>query len=110
VFGRVDPRSAIAQEEIFGPVLSIIPCRDEDEAVAIANGTSYGLAGAVWSADERRAEAVARRMRTGQVDINGGAFNLEAPFGGYGQSGIGREMGRFGLEEFLEHKAMQFRS
>ena len=110
VFGRVDPRSAIAQEEIFGPVLSIIPYREEDEAVMIANGTSYGLAGAVWSADERRAERVARRMRTGQVDINGGAFNLEAPFGGYGQSGIGREMGRYGLEEFLEHKAIQFRS
>jgi len=108
VFAGVKPSMTIAREEIFGPVLSILPYRDEEEAVEIANGTVYGLAGAVWSADRGRAENVARRMRTGQVDINGGLFNLEAPFGGYRQSGIGRENGRFGMEEFLELKAMQF--
>lgn len=110
VFGRVAAKSVIAQEEIFGPVLCIIPYSDEDEAVAIANDSIYGLAGAVWSADDARAESVARRLRTGQVDMNGGSFNLEAPFGGYKQSGIGREMGRFGMEEFLQHKALQFRA
>lgn len=110
VFGRVAPKSVIAQEEIFGPVLSIIPYADDDEAVAIANDSIYGLAGAVWSANESRAESVALRLRTGQVDINGGGFNLEAPFGGCKQSGIGREMGRFGMEEFLYHKALQYRT
>jgi aldehyde dehydrogenase (NAD+) len=109
VFGRVDPNSTIAQEEIFGPVLSIITCKDEDEAVQIANGTPYGLAGAVWSKDEEHAKKVAKRMRTGQVDINGGPFNARAPFGGYKQSGNGRELGRFGLEEFLEYKSLQFK-
>jgi acyl-CoA reductase-like NAD-dependent aldehyde dehydrogenase len=109
VFGRVDPDSAIAQEEIFGPVLSIITYRDEDEAVRIANGTPYGLAGAVWSGDEERARRVARRLRTGQVDINGGAFNMLAPFGGFKQSGRGRELGRPGLEEFLEYKSLQLK-
>jgi acyl-CoA reductase-like NAD-dependent aldehyde dehydrogenase len=109
VFGRVDPRSTIAQEEIFGPVLSIITYRDEDDAVRIANDTIYGLAGGVWSQDEARAVRVARRIRAGQVDINGGPFNLHAPFGGYKQSGHGREYGRFGLEEFLEYKAFQFK-
>jgi betaine-aldehyde dehydrogenase len=108
VFGRVDPKSKIAQEEIFGPVLSIITYKDEDEAVAIANDSIYGLAGGVWSGDEERAKRVARRMRTGQVEINGGQFNLLAPFGGYKQSGNGRELGKFGLEEFLEVKAIQF--
>lgn len=110
VFGRVAPESTIAQQEVFGPVLSIITYRDEADAVRIANGTDYGLAGGVWSATDARAEAVARRLRTGQVDINGGAFNLQAPFGGYKQSGNGRELGRYGLEEFLEYKAMQFRA
>ncbi len=109
VFGRVNPNSTIAQEEIFGPVLSIITCKDEDEAVQIANGTPYGLAGAVWSKDEEHAKKVAKRMRTGQVDINGGPFNARAPFGGYKQSGNGRELGRFGLEEFLEYKSLQFK-
>ncbi len=108
VFGRVAPESAIAQEEIFGPVLCVIPYRDEDDAVRIANGTLYGLAGAVWSADTARAEAVALRMRTGQVDINGAPFNLEAPFGGYRQSGVGRENGRWGMEAFLETKSVQY--
>lgn len=110
VFGRVDPRSTIAQEEIFGPVLSIIACRDEDDAVRIANDSIYGLAGAVWSADEARAVRVARRVRTGQIDVNGAPFNLLAPFGGYKQSGHGRELGRFGLEEFTEVKAIQLKT
>jgi acyl-CoA reductase-like NAD-dependent aldehyde dehydrogenase len=109
VFGRVDPASTIAQEEIFGPVLAIITYRDEEEAVRIANGTPYGLAGGVWSADEARALAVARRLRTGQVDINGGPFNMLAPFGGFKQSGRGRELGRYGLEEFLEYKSLQMK-
>jgi aldehyde dehydrogenase (NAD+) len=107
VFSEVRPDMRIAQEEIFGPVLSILPYDDEEEAVRIANGVVYGLSGGVWSADPARAEQVARRLRTGQVEINGGAFNPNAPFGGYKQSGIGREYGRFGLEEFLEVKSMQ---
>jgi acyl-CoA reductase-like NAD-dependent aldehyde dehydrogenase len=110
VFGRVKPDATIAQEEIFGPVLSIITYRDEDEAVRIANGTLYGLAGGVWAGSDERAQKVARRLRTGQVDINGGMFNLFAPFGGYKQSGRGREMGTYGLEEFLEYKSMQFKA
>lgn len=109
VFGRVDPRSAIAQEEIFGPVLAIIPYHDEEEAVRIANGTPYGLAGGVWAGSDERAQQLAKKLRAGQVDINGGAFNLFAPFGGYKQSGHGREMGAYGMEEFLEYKALQFR-
>lgn len=80
-----------------------------DAAVRIANGTPYGLAGSVWASTDERAMQVARRLRTGQVDINGGGFNLMAPFGGFKQSGHGRELGRFGLEEFLETKSMQFR-
>jgi betaine-aldehyde dehydrogenase len=107
VFSDVDTRMTIAQEEIFGPVLSILPYDGEDEAVRIANDTQYGLAGAVWSGDSDHAVAVARRLRTGQVDINGGAFNPAAPFGGYRQSGLGRELGRFGVEEFLEVKSLQ---
>src|SRR2546421_3513833 len=96
VFGRVRNDMTIAQEEIFGPVLAIIPYQNEDEAVRLANDTVYGLAGAVWSKDESRAERVARRMRAGQIDINGGAFNMNAPFGGYKQSGHGREAGGYG--------------
>ncbi|GIF72486.1 aldehyde dehydrogenase family protein [Asanoa siamensis] len=107
VFADVDPDDTVAQEEIFGPVLSIIPFSDDDHAVEIANNSRYGLAGAVWSADEDRALAVARRMRTGAVDINGGSFNPLAPFGGYKQSGVGRELGEHGLSEFLETKAIQ---
>ncbi|MBE0620752.1 MAG: aldehyde dehydrogenase family protein [Burkholderiales bacterium] len=109
IFGRVKPDAVIAQEEIFGPVLSIITYKDENEAVKIANDTPYGLGGGVWSKDEKHAQKVARRMRTGQVDINGGPFNLRAPFGGYKQSGNGRELGRFGLEEFLEYKSLQLK-
>ncbi|WP_433431627.1 aldehyde dehydrogenase family protein [Nonomuraea sp. CA-141351] len=107
VFAGVEPGMAIEQEEIFGPVLSLIPYTTEDVAVQIANGTKYGLAGAVWSGTEEHAVAVARRLRTGQVAINGGRFNPLAPFGGYKQSGVGRELGEQGLEEYLETKAMQ---
>jgi aldehyde dehydrogenase (NAD+) len=107
VFSDVKSEMTIAQEEIFGPVLSIIPYDDEDDAVRIANDSIYGLAGGVWSADEERAKRVARRMRTGQVDINGGAWNALAPFGGYKQSGHGREQGRFAVEEFLQVKSLQ---
>jgi acyl-CoA reductase-like NAD-dependent aldehyde dehydrogenase len=108
VFSSVKPDSTIAQEEIFGPVLVIIPYDTEDEAVEIANGTQYGLSGAVWSGDVSRAERVAKRIRTGQVKINGGAFNPIAPFGGYKHSGVGRELGALGLEEFLETKALTY--
>ncbi|CAN5321056.1 aldehyde dehydrogenase family protein [soil metagenome] len=107
VFGDVDPDSTIAQEEIFGPVLSIIAFEDEEDALAIANNSKYGLHGAVWSADKDRALAFARRVRTGTIDVNGAAYNPKAPFGGYKQSGVGREMGRLGLEEFLETKSIQ---
>lgn len=106
VFANVNNKMTIAQEEIFGPVLSIIPYDDDDDAVKIANDTIYGLAGGVWSGDAERAKRVARRLRTGQVEINGGRFNPMAPFGGYKQSGNGRELGKYGLEEFLEVKAM----
>jgi aldehyde dehydrogenase (NAD+) len=106
VFADVDPGSELAQEEIFGPVLSIIPFGSDDEAVQIANNSRYGLAGGVWGTPER-ALAVARRMRTGAVDVNGGAFNPVAPFGGYKQSGIGRELGVYGLAEFQQVKAIQ---
>ena len=107
VFSNVDNKMTIAQEEIFGPVLSIIPYDDEEDAIRIANDSIYGLAGGVWSSDIERAKRVARRMRTGQVDINGGSFNAVAPFGGYKQSGVGRELGKFGLDEFLETKSLQ---
>jgi acyl-CoA reductase-like NAD-dependent aldehyde dehydrogenase len=107
VFSDVTPDMTIAQEEIFGPVLSIIPYDDEEDAVRIANDSQYGLAGGVWSGDEERAKAVARRIRTGQVEINGGVFNPLAPFGGYKQSGHGRELGRLGVEEFLAVKSLQ---
>ncbi|GIM95748.1 aldehyde dehydrogenase family protein [Paractinoplanes toevensis] len=106
VFADVDPAGELAQEEIFGPVLSIIPFDDDDHAVAIANNSRYGLAGGVWGSDAR-ALAVARRMRTGAVDVNGGAFNPFAPFGGYKQSGVGRELGEYGLAEFQQTKAIQ---
>ncbi|MCQ4041761.1 aldehyde dehydrogenase family protein [Streptantibioticus rubrisoli] len=108
VFADVTPQMTIAQEEIFGPVLSIMRYENEEHALEIANGTVYGLAGAVWSQDEAAAVAFARRMETGQVDINGGRFNPLAPFGGYKQSGVGRELGAHGLAEFLQTKSLQF--
>ncbi|MEV5314382.1 aldehyde dehydrogenase family protein [Streptomyces sp. NPDC052610] len=108
VFADVTPEMTIAQEEIFGPVLAILPYEDEDDALRIANGTVYGLAGAVWAGDEAEAVAFARRMETGQVDINGGRFNPLAPFGGYKQSGVGRELGSHGLAEYLQTKSLQF--
>ncbi|MEN9287006.1 MAG: hypothetical protein RIS39_998 [Actinomycetota bacterium] len=107
VFSGVTENMTIAREEIFGPVLSIMSYNDIDDAVRIANSTDYGLAGGVWLADKEKATAVARRMRTGQVEVNGGAFNPNAPFGGYKQSGNGREYGDYGFEEFLEIKSMQ---
>ena len=108
VFADVRPDMTIAQEEIFGPVLSVLGYSSEEEAVQIANGTRYGLAASVWSADQDHAVSVARKLRAGQVEVNGGAFNVVAPFGGFGQSGYGRELGVAGLEEFLEVKALQF--
>jgi acyl-CoA reductase-like NAD-dependent aldehyde dehydrogenase len=107
VFADVNNKMTIAQEEIFGPVLCIIPYDSEEEAVKLANDTVYGLAGGVWSGDPERAKRVAKRLRTGQVEVNGGRYNLLAPFGGYKQSGNGREFGTFGLEEFLEVKSLQ---
>jgi len=107
VFSEVTNDMTIAQEEIFGPVLSIIPYEDEEDAIRIANDTIYGLAGGVWSGDPERAKRVARRLRTGQVEINGGNFNLLAPFGGYKQSGHGRELGKYGLDEYMEVKSLQ---
>ena len=104
---RVKPTDTLAHEEIFGPVLVVLTYEDEAEAVRIANDSIYGLGGGVWSTDEAHAMRVARQMRTGQVDINGAAFNGNAPFGGYKQSGNGRENGKYGFEEFLEHKAIQ---
>ncbi len=107
VFSEVTPEMTIAQEEIFGPVLAIQPYDDEADAIRIANHTIYGLAGGVWSGDEEHAKSVARQIRTGQVEINGGTFNPLAPFGGFKQSGHGRELGHFAIEEFLQPKSLQ---
>lgn len=108
VFTDVTPEMTIAQEEIFGPVLSIIPYETEEQGIEIANGTVFGLHAAVWSSDSDRAARVGRRLHAGQVTINGGEFNPLAPFGGFKQSGIGREGGRFGIDEFTEIKSLQF--
>jgi aldehyde dehydrogenase (NAD+) len=107
VVADADPGAEIAQEEVFGPVLVVLPHDGADDAVRIANGTRYGLSGAVWGPDEESAVALARRLRTGQVDINGGAFNPAAPFGGMKLSGTGREFGRFGLEEYYQLQSLQ---
>jgi aldehyde dehydrogenase (NAD+) len=107
VFSNVTNDMTIAREEIFGPVLSIIPYDTEEEAIAIANDTNYGLSGAVWGGTQEHAIEVAQKLRTGQVDVNGGQFNPAAPFGGYKQSGIGRERGAYGFEEFVEIKSIQ---
>lgn len=108
VFSDVTVDMGLAQDEVFGPVLAIMPYDSEQEAIEIANSTIYGLAGGVWSQDQARAERVARQIRSGQVDINGSFFNALAPFGGYKQSGIGRELGTHGLLEFYELKSLQF--
>lgn len=107
VLARVTPQMEIAREEVFGPVLVVLPYDDIDDAVAIANGTAYGLAATVWAATPAAALPVARRLRAGQVDINGAPFNPRAPFGGFKRSGLGRENGRFGIEEFLEPVSLQ---
>ncbi len=107
VFGKVSQDMTIAREEIFGPVLSIIPYKDEEEAIRIANDTIYGLSSGVWSTDKDRARRVARRLRSGNVIINGGGFNMMAPFGGFKQSGNGREHGPYALDDYLECKALQ---
>lgn len=107
IFSDVPRDAVIAQEEIFGPVLSIFAYEDEADAIEIANDSRFGLAASVWSADQDRAIDVARRLESGQVEINGGKFNPRAPFGGVKESGLGREAGRFGIEEFLEVKSLQ---
>ncbi|MGI8809594.1 MAG: aldehyde dehydrogenase family protein [Acidimicrobiales bacterium] len=107
IFAGVDCGMTVAQEEVFGPVLAILPYDGEDEAVRLANDTVYGLSAGVFSADRERALRVARRLRAGMVDVNGGGFNLLAPFGGYKQSGYGRELGRHGLDAYLETKSIQ---
>ncbi|MCP3811963.1 aldehyde dehydrogenase family protein, partial [Mycobacteriaceae bacterium Msp059] len=109
VFADVDPDSELGQEEVFGPVLAVIPYADSDDALRIANGTPYGLSGAVWADTDDEAIAFARRVQTGQLDINSGAYNPVAPFGGYKKSGIGRELGRFGFEEYLQTKSLQLK-
>ena len=106
-FMNVKPHMKIWKEEIFGPVLSIASYSSEDEALALANDSEYGLSGGVWSEDIDRAIEFAKRMRTGQVSVNGGPFNVSAPFGGYKKSGNGRELGVHGFEEFLEIKSIQ---
>jgi acyl-CoA reductase-like NAD-dependent aldehyde dehydrogenase len=107
IFANVDNKMTIAQEEIFGPVLAIIPADSEADAIAIANDSPYGLAGGVWGATPERALEVAKQLRTGQVDINGGRFNVLAPFGGYKKSGIGREIGPLAIEEYFQLKSIQ---
>lgn len=107
VLDRVTPDMAIARDEVFGPVLVIMTYEGIEQGIALANGTDYGLAATVWGATAHAALAVARRLRAGQVDVNGAPFNPAAPFGGFKQSGLGRENGRFGIEEFLESVSIQ---
>jgi aldehyde dehydrogenase (NAD+) len=106
VFEDVQPDMEISGEEVFGPVLTVMAYHDEEQAVELANSTHYGLSGAVWSSDAARAEAFARRMKTGQVILNGAPQNLATPFGGWGWSGFGRENGRFGIEDLLNYRAL----
>jgi acyl-CoA reductase-like NAD-dependent aldehyde dehydrogenase len=106
VFADVDNSMRIAQEEIFGPVLVVIAYDDEDDAVRIANDSEYGLSGGVWSADRAHALAVARRLRTGTVTVNGAPIAFDGPFGGYKASGIGREYGAVGLSQYVECKTV----
>ena len=107
VFGDVPADSRLANEEVFGPVLAVLCYDTPEDAIALANATPYGLAATVWAATPEQGQAVARELRAGQVDVNGGRFNALAPFGGFGMSGVGREGGVFGLEEFLEPKSIQ---
>jgi aldehyde dehydrogenase (NAD+) len=106
IFGNVNNSMKIAREEIFGPVLSILPYKDEEEAIAIANDTPYGLSASIESKDIKHALKVARRIRAGQVRMTASAFDTQAPFGGYKQSGNGREFADFGIHDFLEVKAI----
>ena len=106
VFTDVDPAATIARHEVFGPVLCLIGYQSVDDAIAIANNSSYGLSGGVWSSSSDRALAVARSLRTGEVQLNGAPFNVRAPFGGYKESGYGRELGPYGIEEYLQTKAI----
>lgn len=107
IYGNVAPDSQLAQEEVFGPVLAVLCYDSVDEAIALANGTRYGLAATVWAADDSTGETIANALRAGQVDVNGARFNAAAPFGGFGLSGVGREGGAYGLEEFLEPQSVQ---
>jgi aldehyde dehydrogenase (NAD+) len=107
VFSNVHPDMAVSREEIFGPVLVIVPYDTEADAIRIANDTPYGLSAGVWSGSIEHAQQVARKVQAGYIEVNGGKANSLAPFGGYKQSGIGREYGRYGFEEFLETKSMQ---
>ena len=107
MFSGVTPDMVVARDEIFGPVLVVIPVDSEDEAVRVANDSDYGLSGGVWSSDEAHSIEVAKQLRTGQVAINGGRFNVRAPFGGFKQSGVGRELGEHGLAEYFELTSLQ---
>jgi acyl-CoA reductase-like NAD-dependent aldehyde dehydrogenase len=107
ILAGVDGRMAVARDEVFGPVLALLAYEDEDDAVRLANDSIYGLHAGVFSGDRDRALRVARRLRAGMVDVNGGGFNLLAPFGGFKQSGYGRELGRHGLDAYLETKSLQ---
>lgn len=107
ILAGLTPQSRIAQEEVFGPVLVILPYTDVEDAIEIANGTHYGLAGAVWASDQTAALRVAGKLQAGRVDINGASWNPYAPTGGYRKSGIGRELGTWGMEEFMEVKSIQ---
>src|SRR4029077_19022501 len=104
LFTGVRNDMVVAREEIFGPVISAIPFRDEAEAIAFANDSAYGLYGYVWSGDPQRALRVARALRTGTVQVNGSPLNADAPFGGYKLSGLGRDGGRWALESYSELK------
>jgi len=107
IFSDVEAGDRLAQEEIFGPVLVVQAVDSDDEGVAVANDSPYGLSGSVWASDPERGLALARRIRTGQVAVNGAPFNPAAPFGGFKQSGYGRELGRHGIAEYLEPQSVQ---
>jgi aldehyde dehydrogenase (NAD+) len=108
IFADVDNRMTIAQEEIFGPVVSVIPYDDEDDAVAIANDSPYGLSGSVWGSDAEHAKDVARRIRSGNVAVNQHTLDPMGPFGGFKQSGLGRENGIEGIEGYVELQTIPY--